>query len=108
MYLKLNETNSIANLILVFAVRGITDVLLLASTNGKSDWILDSGSVYHLCRNRVMFSTYATCEGLVRMANNPAKRVVGKETFQFCMADRRSLTLTEVRYVLSLKKKKIH
>ncbi|GFZ21964.1 hypothetical protein Acr_29g0011260 [Actinidia rufa] len=27
------------------------DVLLAASDNGKSDWVLDSGSAYHLCRD---------------------------------------------------------
>ena len=38
------------------------DVLLAASNDGKSDWILDSGSAYHLCIDREVFSTYATCE----------------------------------------------
>ncbi|GFY90917.1 hypothetical protein Acr_07g0011130 [Actinidia rufa] len=28
------------------------DVLLAASDDGKSDWVLDSGSAYHLCRDR--------------------------------------------------------
>ncbi|GFY88754.1 hypothetical protein Acr_06g0006940 [Actinidia rufa] len=35
------------------------------------------------------------CEGLVRMANNTANRVVGKGTVLFRMADKRSVTLTE-------------
>ncbi|GFY91763.1 hypothetical protein Acr_08g0001590 [Actinidia rufa] len=38
------------------------DVLLAASDNGKSDWVLDSGSAYHLCRDIEVFSTYAACE----------------------------------------------
>ena len=50
-----------------------------------------------------MFSTYAACDdGLVWMANNIASRVVGTGVVQFCMADERSLTLTEARHVLSL------
>ena len=42
-----------------------SDVLLAAVVEGKSDWILDSRSAYHLCRDREMFYTYAACEGLV-------------------------------------------
>ncbi|GFS42430.1 hypothetical protein Acr_00g0079830 [Actinidia rufa] len=72
-----------------------SDVLLAASADGKSDWVLDSGSAYHLCRDREMFSTYAPCEGRVWMANNTASGVVGKGSVQFCMADGRSVTLTE-------------
>ncbi|GFY90931.1 hypothetical protein Acr_07g0011270 [Actinidia rufa] len=30
------------------------DVLLAASDDGKLDWVLDSGSAYHLCRDREM------------------------------------------------------
>ncbi|GFZ14038.1 chromatin remodeling factor17 [Actinidia rufa] len=56
-----------------------SDVLLAESADGKSDWILKSGSAYHLCRDREMFSTYAACESSVR----------------FRMADGKSLTLTE-------------
>ncbi|GFZ16793.1 hypothetical protein Acr_26g0000630 [Actinidia rufa] len=29
------------------------------SSNGKSDWILDSRSVYHLCKDKEVFSTYS-------------------------------------------------
>ena len=80
------------------------DVFLVASTDGKLDWILNSGSAYHLCRDREMFSAYAACERLIRMENNTANRVIGKGTIQFCMADGRSLTLTKVRHVPSLRK----
>ena len=56
-----------------------SDVLLIASANGKSDWIFNSGSTYHLCEDREMFFTYVVCKGFVRMANNTTNRVVGKE-----------------------------
>ena len=79
-----------------------SDAFLAVSTDEKSDWILDSDSASHLCRDREMFSTYATCEGLVRMANNTENRVVGKRTVRFRIIDERSLTLTEVRHVPSL------
>ena len=52
-----------------------SDVLLAASDDGKSDWVLDSGNAYHLCRDREVFSTHVACEGLVRMANDA---IVGK------------------------------
>ncbi|GFZ14238.1 hypothetical protein Acr_24g0004280 [Actinidia rufa] len=80
------------------------DVLLAASEDGKSDWVLDSGSAYHLCRDREVFSTYAACEGRIWMANNTASRVVGRGTVRFRMADWRSVTLTEVRHVPNLRK----
>ena len=81
------------------------DAFLVASTNGKSNWILDSGNAYHLCKNKEMFSTYVVCDGgLVWMANNMANKVVGKGSVRFCMADRKSLTLTDVRHVPSLQK----
>ncbi|GFZ00426.1 hypothetical protein Acr_14g0000620 [Actinidia rufa] len=71
------------------------DVLLAASDNGKSDWVLDSGSAYHLCRDREVFSTYVACEGRIWMANNTASRVIGRGSVRFRMADGRSMTLTE-------------
>ena len=88
----------------VIADEDESDVLLAASVDGKSEWVLDSGSAYHLCRDREVFSTYAACEGLVRMANNTASRVVGKWSVRFRMADGRSVTLTEVRHVPNLRK----
>ncbi|GFZ21514.1 hypothetical protein Acr_29g0006760 [Actinidia rufa] len=50
-----------------------SDVLLAASADEESDWISDSGNTYHLCRDREVFSTHVTCEGLVRMTNNTTK-----------------------------------
>ncbi|GFS37462.1 hypothetical protein Acr_00g0052100 [Actinidia rufa] len=72
------------------------DILLAISDDEKSDLILDSGSAYHLYRDREVFSTYATCEGRVWMVNNIASRVVSRGSVQFCMTDGRSVTLTEV------------
>ncbi|GFZ06206.1 hypothetical protein Acr_18g0003760 [Actinidia rufa] len=65
------------------------DVLLAASDDGKSDWVLDSGSAYHLCRDREVFFTYAACEGRIWMANNTASRVVGRGSVRFRMTDGR-------------------
>ncbi|GFY86027.1 hypothetical protein Acr_04g0007650 [Actinidia rufa] len=72
-----------------------SDVLLAASNNEKSDWVLDSGNAYHLCRDTEVFSTYAPCEGRIWMANNMSSRVVGGGLVRFRMTDGRSVTLTE-------------
>ncbi|GFY90659.1 hypothetical protein Acr_07g0008560 [Actinidia rufa] len=72
-----------------------SEVLLAASDDGKSDWVLDSGSAYHLCRDREVFSIYAACDGRIWMANNTSSRVIGRGSVRFRMADRRSVTLTE-------------
>ncbi|GFZ14252.1 hypothetical protein Acr_24g0004420 [Actinidia rufa] len=81
-----------------------SDVLLAASEDGKSDWVLDSGSAYHLCRDREVCSTYAACEGRIWIANNMSSTVVGRGSVRFCIADGRSVTLTEVRHVPNLRK----
>ncbi|GFY97295.1 hypothetical protein Acr_11g0016010 [Actinidia rufa] len=81
-----------------------SDVLLAASDNEKSDWVLDSGSAYHLCRDREVFSTYAACEGHIWMANNTSSRVLGKGSVRFRTVDGRSVMLTEVRHVPNLRK----
>ncbi|GFS38819.1 hypothetical protein Acr_00g0059610 [Actinidia rufa] len=65
---------------------GSTDQIL---DDGKSDWVLDSSSAYHLCRDREVFSTYAACEGRIWMTNNTSSRVVGRGSVRFRMADGR-------------------
>ncbi|GFY93027.1 hypothetical protein Acr_08g0014230 [Actinidia rufa] len=81
-----------------------SEVLLAPLDDGKLDWVLDSDSAYHLCRDREVFSTYAACEGRIWMANNTASRIVGRGSVRFRMADGKSVTLTEVRHVPNLRK----
>ncbi|GFS31257.1 hypothetical protein Acr_00g0016490 [Actinidia rufa] len=45
------SSNTVATAVMVMDEDEI-DVLLAASEDGKSDWVLDSGSAYHLCRDR--------------------------------------------------------
>ncbi|GFY85303.1 hypothetical protein Acr_04g0000410 [Actinidia rufa] len=71
------------------------DVLLATSEDGKSDWVLDSDSAFHLCRDREIFSTYTACEGRIWMTNNTFSRVVSRGSVRFLMVDGRSMTLTE-------------
>ncbi|GFS40723.1 hypothetical protein Acr_00g0070110 [Actinidia rufa] len=70
-----------------------SDVLLAASADEKSDWVLDSCSTCHLCKDTEVFSTYAACEELVWMANNMANKVVGKRIIRFYMEDGSGRTL---------------
>ncbi|GFZ06477.1 hypothetical protein Acr_18g0006470 [Actinidia rufa] len=44
----------------------------------SQDWVLNSGTAYHFCRDRKVFYTYAPCKGRVWMANNTTSSVVGK------------------------------
>ncbi|GFY97924.1 hypothetical protein Acr_12g0004650 [Actinidia rufa] len=64
-----------------------SDILLAALADRKSDWVLDSGSAYYLCRDKEVFSTYAACEGCIWVANNIASRVVDKGSVQFCITE---------------------
>ncbi|GFS46681.1 hypothetical protein Acr_00g0103660 [Actinidia rufa] len=65
------------------------EVLLATSDDGKSDWVLDSGSAYHLCRDREVFSTYAPdakgCSfdasgGILRVSKGNKEMLWGKKT----------------------------
>ncbi|GFZ16076.1 hypothetical protein Acr_25g0004850 [Actinidia rufa] len=63
---KAQDQSSVTTATAVMAVDvDESEVLLAAVDNGKSDWVLDSGSAYHLCRDREVFSTYAACEGRI-------------------------------------------
>ncbi|GFY95000.1 hypothetical protein Acr_10g0003850 [Actinidia rufa] len=101
---KAQDQSSDTTATAVMADEDESEVLLAVSDDGKSDWVLDSGSAYHLCKDREVFSTYAACEGRIWMANNTASRVVGRGSVWFRMADGRSVTLTEVRHVPNLRK----
>ncbi|GFY87852.1 hypothetical protein Acr_05g0014910 [Actinidia rufa] len=67
-----------------------SDVLLATSEDRKSDWVLDSGSAYHLCKDGEVFFTYAAYEGRIWMVNNTDSRVVGRGSVRFHMADGRN------------------
>ncbi|GFS37296.1 hypothetical protein Acr_00g0051210 [Actinidia rufa] len=52
------------------------DIFLVSSAEENPDWILNSGSAYHFCRDMKIFSTYATCEGLVRHVPKLQKNLI--------------------------------
>ncbi|GFZ08702.1 hypothetical protein Acr_20g0005100 [Actinidia rufa] len=54
------------------------DVLLAASDNGKSDWVLDSGTAYHLCRDREGCSFDAS-GGILRVSKKNKEMLWGKK-----------------------------
>ncbi|GFY84092.1 hypothetical protein Acr_03g0008660 [Actinidia rufa] len=81
-----------SDILLAALVSEKSDVLLAALVNEKSDLILDLGSVYHLCRDRKKFYTYAACDdGLTWMRITQRAKLLVKE--QSSSADERSLTL---------------
>ncbi|GFS46033.1 hypothetical protein Acr_00g0099730 [Actinidia rufa] len=67
-----------------------SDVLLATSTDGKSDWILNSG----------VLTTYAETERYSLPMQHAMMQHADRSDFR--MADGRSLTLTEIRHVPSL------
>ncbi|GMP70534.1 hypothetical protein CsSME_00029345 [Camellia sinensis var. sinensis] len=71
----------------------------------KPDWILDSGSTYHICMDRKLFSTYqAKDRGIVRVANNTVNKIVGIGIVRFRMEDGKIFKLDGIRHVPRLKK----
>ncbi|GFZ13088.1 pentatricopeptide repeat (PPR-like) superfamily protein [Actinidia rufa] len=66
------------------------DVLLAASDDGKSDWVLDSGSAYHLCRDREVLSIIYICSMRGTYMDGEQTRLaefVGRWSVRFRMAD---------------------
>ncbi|GFY94428.1 hypothetical protein Acr_09g0008740 [Actinidia rufa] len=61
-----------------------------ASADEELDWISDSGNAYHLCRDREVFSTHVHARDLYGWRTT-RRRVVGKRTVRFRMADGRSM-----------------
>ena len=79
--------------------------VLDATDAGKSDWVLDSGCSYHICRDRSQFWEYEACDGgLVRMANGSANRVVGKGTVRFQVLSGKTVRVAGVRHVPGVRK----
>ncbi|CAL5353745.1 unnamed protein product [Camellia sinensis] len=77
----------------------------VSSSMTKPDWILDSGSTYHICMDKKLFSTYQAKDGgIVRVANNTVSKIVGMGTVRLRMEDGKIFTLDGVRHVPRLKK----
>ncbi|CAL5434643.1 unnamed protein product [Camellia sinensis] len=71
----------------------------------KYDWILDSGSTYHIWMDMKLFSTYQVKDGgIVYVANNTVSKIVGMGTLRLQMEDGKIFTLDGVRHVPRLKK----
>ncbi|CAL5427762.1 unnamed protein product [Camellia sinensis] len=66
----------------------------VSSSMTKPDWILDSGSTYHICMDKKLFSTYQAKDGgIVRVANNTVSKIVGMGTVRLRMEDGKIFTL---------------
>ncbi|PHT40761.1 hypothetical protein CQW23_19615 [Capsicum baccatum] len=76
-----------------------------SATHGEGLFILDSGCSYHMCPNRDLFTTFESVGGgFVLMGNNAPCKIFGKGTIRIRMHDGVVRTLTDVRYILDLKK----
>ena len=81
---------------------------VLVATHGYKDsdeWILDSGCTFHMTPNKTFFQTFESVDvENVTMRNNTTCKVVGVGSVKMKIFDRMVKTLTDVRYVPSLKK----
>ena len=78
----------------------------VSSSKTYSDkWILDSGCSYHMCPNKHWFSSFEELDGgVVLMGNDNACQTKGIGTIRLKMHDGTIRRLTNVRYILDLKK----
>ena len=70
-----------------FAKASIVDGDCFVASNteqrSKNEWILDSGSTFHMSHNREWFTTYEPIyNGLVLMGNDAKCKVVGEGTIK--------------------------
>ncbi|KAG8500936.1 hypothetical protein CXB51_003033 [Gossypium anomalum] len=77
----------------------------MATSCHTDEWILDSGCTYHMRPNKDWFSSLKELEGgVVFMGNDSACKTMGVGTIQLKHHDGSIQVLTDVHYVLSLKK----
>ncbi|KAG2687294.1 hypothetical protein I3760_09G044700 [Carya illinoinensis] len=71
----------------------------------SDEWIMDSGCTYHMCPNRDWFTDFTKIDGgAVLMGNDSACKTQGIGSIRLKLHDGSVKTLTEVRYVLDLRK----
>ncbi|KAF3642236.1 Polygalacturonase [Capsicum annuum] len=76
-----------------------------SSFKSNDEWILDSDFSYHMYPNRDLFTTFESVGGgVVLMGKNTLCKVFDKDTVRIRIHDGMVRTLTDVRYVLDLKK----
>jgi len=70
-----------------------------------SEWIMDTGSTYHICPKRELFASFEQLDGgLMSMRDRHTCRLVGKGTVRIRIYDRTLRELKEVRYITSMTK----
>jgi len=73
--------------------------------SGNSEWILDTGATYHVCLNRVWFSSFEKLDGrFAVISNDHPCNVKGIGTVYIKMFDGILRELKEVRHVPQLKR----
>jgi len=64
------------------------------------EWVLDTGSTYHICVRRELFSSFEELDGsLMSMKDDHTCRLVGKGTVSIKMYDGTMKELKEVTYI---------
>ena len=73
--------------------------------SNASEWVLDTGSTYHICPRRELFANFEELDGsLMSMGDDHTCRLVGKGTVRIRIYDGTLRELKEVRYIPSMAK----
>lgn len=81
------------------------DVSPTAALDESDHWVFDSGASFHITPYRDYFSTFVGKKGsAILMRNDVCCRIMKEGTIQFHMFDGVIRTLTDVCYVLGLRK----
>jgi len=79
--------------------------MVLSPENHSGEWVLDYACSYHMCPNKHLFLRLEEFDGgVVLMGNDDVCEIKGIGTIHLKMRNGVVKTLTEVRYVLDLKK----
>ena len=87
----------------------IDEVMFVCNVSDyNEEWIWDYGASHHICPHKYRFSSYQIVnDGIVILGDNHSCKTVGVGSVKIKMFDGVIRTLTDVRHVLELKKKKI-
>lgn len=81
------------------------EVLMVSKGSSNKEWVIDSGSSFHMCPDQSVFFDYKKIDGgQVLLGNNYACSIVGLGSVKFQMKDRTRKVLQQGRHVPELKR----
>src|SRR6266508_2228799 len=91
-----NDSNSDGEILVAF----------IGCASSGDEWILDTAASFHICQHRDWFATYEPDKGAgsIRMGDDTPHPIVGIRSVQIKMFDGIVRTITDVRYILGMKR----